>query len=214
MRSLVIFLVSYLCEGYFRRMFFVQKSAYQSDFRHKDISVRSIVKGIHGSNFRFLPISQFNSGEHFPRILSIAGVHPGLSVEELFAPKSTDPPDQGMWTYEFPDPVSAQFGTVALPGSDALYNCIDPVIVVSDSETLGIRAPSPLEVLVVIDRSDREFSMENFYAFRNPSGEIEIINMSDEDPSYAILGRVVVCYLPKTKTEKPSTGFLEDEDMD
>ena len=170
-------------------------------------------KGLHGDGFKFMPVVKFNQGEHFPRFVNIAGVYPGITVEEVFAPLSQPAPEQGFWTYKFPDPED-QLGCVALPGSDTLFACIDPVIIVTDTDSLGIRAREKSEVLAIVDRQDVVFGPENFYVFSNPTKEVEICSMSELEEGYDVLGRVVLCYLPRDKAIKPPSGFAEDEDMD
>lgn len=119
-----------------------------------------------------------------------------------------------MWSYDFPDPEGPNLGIVAVPGSDAIQLCEDPVAVISDTLSLGMNVgASRLEVLVVIDRADRVFSPSEFYIFRTPANTLEIGSTEDVGDRYDILGRIALCILPFREEErKPPTGFLEEDE--
>jgi len=75
-------------------------------------------------------------------------VYPGLTAEELLAPTSFDSAGYGRWTYDFSDPEGPQLGTVALPGSELVHGCIDPVIVIANTLSLGVDLQEDEEVEV------------------------------------------------------------------
>jgi hypothetical protein len=175
----------------------------------------SMKMGGHGSNFKFLPVQRGSKKEHFPRILQIAGVYSELTAEQLYAPASTPAAPAGRWTYDFSDPEGPQLGTVAIPGSDVVAAAIDPVVMIATNTELGISVPEEVEVLVVVDRGDRDFNPENFYVFRTPENRLTV-QWTDGafEPGYDILGKVVVCVAPYVASmAAAATGFLEaDED--
>eukprot|EP01041_Mallomonas_annulata_P004509 gene4509-8964_t len=170
--------------------------------------------GLHGANFKFLPSTQFGQSDHYPRIIHVAGVYPGITTEELIAPLSPPRSPQGTWTFDFPDADGPQAGIVAVPGSEVITACEDPIVIVSSSNALGMNiASSPSSVLVVVDRADREFYSSDFFVFRTPDDIIEIGNSVELIDGYEILGRIVMCVLPFREEMRKSTGFLEDEDL-
>eukprot|EP01036_Dinobryon_divergens_P036532 gene36532-47589_t len=171
--------------------------------------------GGHNQDFKFLPMIRGSQDEHFPRIIHIAGVYPNLTPEQLLAPISNPAAPPGAWTYEFADPDGPQLGTVALPGSEIITDCIDPVVVITKNTALGVAVVEEVEMMVVIDRGDRDWSEDNFFIFQTPENELAI-QWSDSDyldDGYEILGRVVLCSVPFTnKMKKKPTGFMEEDD--
>ena len=168
--------------------------------------------GSHGQNFKYLPLHRGSDEEHFPRIMPIAGVYPSITYEQLMAPRSTEASDPGQWTYEFTDPDGSQIGTVALPGSDTITNCVDPVVVISKNTDLGVSVIEEVEMIVVVDRGNTEFSKENFYMFQDPNSNLVIQWCDSERPEYQVVGKIVLCCIPWTTAMKPkSSGFLEDD---
>ena len=79
--------------------------------KNRDVAM-SAVKKLHGGSFKFLPSSQLKRTEHAPRTIQIAGVFPGLTIDQLFSPKSTPASPQGTWTYDFSDPEGPQLGNI------------------------------------------------------------------------------------------------------
>jgi hypothetical protein len=168
--------------------------------------------GKHGSNFKYLPILQGDPDEPFPRIIHIAGIYPHLTVEQLFAPVSPQGASAGAWSYDFGDPDGPQLGSVALPGSGVITACIDPVVVIAKNSDLGVAAVEEVEMIVVIDRGDRDFVTGKFYIFLTPEQTLDIRWMETLEEGYTVLGRVALCAMPFTESMRPkATGFLEDE---
>ena len=151
-----------------------------------------------------------NSEEHFPRILQIAGMYPGITPEELMAPSSPAANDAGFWSYFFPDPDDPNIGVVAVPGSDVVTESIDPVAIVCRSTSIGVKGDD-VEGVIVIDRADTDFYSGAFYALRTFENKVEIASADSIDDFDSILGKVIICMMPANKGEIKSTGFLEDE---
>jgi hypothetical protein len=172
--------------------------------------------GGHGEGFRYLPMQKGGRRDHFPRIIQIAGVYPDLTPEELYAPTSAPAAKVGSWTYDFSDPEGPQLGTVAVPGSEVVTRSIDPVAIISKSTDLGIGLAEEVEMLVVIDRGDRDWNPEKFFIVRTPENRLRIQWFDMLEPGYDILGKVVVSFVPFIASMAPAeTGFAEaDEDED
>lgn len=169
--------------------------------------------GQHGTGFKYLPLLRGSPDEHFPRIIHIAGVYPELTLEEVLAPHSPPAGDPGTWMYDFADPEGPQLGTVAIPGSEAITDCIDPVAIISKNTALGITYAEEVECLVVVDRGDLRFFNDKFYLCKTSTNKLIIQWMERQDPSYEIVGRVVLCMVPHVQGAMPKkSGFLEEDD--
>lgn len=120
-----------------------------------------------------------------------------------------------MWHFDFSDPEGPQLGTVALAPGNAVHSCGDPVVIVTQSSLLGLSLSNNVdaEVLVLIDRSDRDFYPEKFYAAASPDGSV-IIRWFDQLPSgHSVLGRVALVTIPFLPSmQKKKTGFMEEDD--
>ena len=55
-------------------------------------------EGAHGTGYRFMPVSSMPN-EYSPVLLPVAGMHPGLTVDQLAAPQPLPTPDKGQWVY-------------------------------------------------------------------------------------------------------------------
>jgi hypothetical protein len=169
--------------------------------------------GSHGEGFKFMPTIKLDNDEYWPQILPIAGILGEMTQEELYAPAQVIKPEQGMWTYDFSNPDMPQLGTVAFPGSARLYYCADPVAVIATNEQLGLKLEELVEVIVVVDREDRDYDKENsFFLFSDPSGDLSV-KWSDEGvpPGYQILGKVAVVSVPLTEAMKTANNMFEEE---
>ena len=188
--------------------------AYNS--RMFNVLKQSIKPGGHGDGFKYIPIHQAKQLENFPRIVPIAGVYPELTPQDLMTPSPGLPFRKGTWSYDFSTPDGTQLGTVALPPSDIMTACIDPVAIISTNVALGItNVPVDVEVVVVIDRGNKVFKSNVFFAFKSPQNEI-VIRWSDKmPPGHEVLGKVVICMSPWVEgMRQKSSGFLEDDEDD
>jgi hypothetical protein len=166
--------------------------------------------GLHGEKFKFMPIFKGSKEDHFPRIVQIAGVFPGLSPEDVMAPSSSPAADPGTWMYSFPDPSDPNVGVVAVPGSDVITYSADPVAIISKSSVLGISGPDS-ECVLIIDRGDIDFYEGDFYAFQTFDNTVQVGWADSMDDFNAVIGRVVTCMMPTNEEDLGSSGFLEDE---
>lgn len=168
--------------------------------------------GGHAQNFKFLPLFRGSRSLHFPRIIQIAGVYPEMTPEDLLAPVSSPAASAGLWAYDFPDEDQPQQGTVAIPGSPAITNCVDPVIMITSNAAIGVQLKEEVEMLVVVDRGNRYFSPENFFVFRTPENQLLLQWTDSVEPGYEILGKVALCTVPYMKSNAPAdTGFAEND---
>eukprot|EP01040_Poterioochromonas_malhamensis_P002487 gene2487-2644_t len=192
-------------------MWFAAESvAYLKHSLPKRMRVSSWMVGFHGQDFHYLPIYSPEDEVQYPRILHIAGIYPNLTPHELMMPQSPPPAQPGYWMYDFPDPNGIHLGIVALPGSENLSKCIDPIAVISKTTDLGIKMHGEEEVVIVIDRGQRKFSTSDFFAVSTEKDKIQIAWITEQElEKTEILGKVVLCALPKSPRKVSS--FLEEE---
>jgi len=171
--------------------------------------------GSHGQGFHFMPMIRTGSKEHFPRILPIAGVFPGITTQELLAPRPNPSAPQGSWSYDFSDIGGVQLGKVAIPGADIITDAVDPVVIITSNTALKIQAVTEIEMLLVIDRKDPEpFDADNFYLFRRlDTDELEVLWCERPPADKEILGKVVTAVLPWVPgMKKAASGFAEEDE--
>jgi hypothetical protein len=195
-----------------------QKNRYQTSKFENLIQSKTKIHalGLHGQNFKYLSIIKGKQSVHFPRTVPIAGVYPELTPEDILAPAQAPLIVPGQFAYDFSDPSGPQLGTVAVPGSDTITFADDPIAIITRNENIGIKLNGDgAEVVLIVDRDDKKFNSDMFYAFRNPNNEVEIGSLDKLLPGYTIMGRVILTMVPMVKGDKKqATGFLEDEDED
>ena len=169
--------------------------------------------GGHGDGFRFMPAVKLDKDEYWPQILPIAGIMGDMTVEDLYAPPQVIRPEQGMWAYDFSNPDMPQLGTVPFPGSERLYWCDDPVVVIATNEQLGLRLSETVEVMIVVDRRDREWDKESsFFLFKTPDDGMKVLWSDDGVPAgHQILGKVAVVSVPLTRSMRKADAMFEEE---
>ena len=140
--------------------------------------------GKHGENFKYLSIMKGKSSQHFPRTIPIAGMYPEVTPEDIMAPAQCPLIMPGQIAFDFSDPNGPQLGTVAVPGSDVITFADDPVALVVHNSQLGIKmiAPDGAECVAIVDRMDLKFNPDYFYAFRNPSNDVELGSIDRLEP--------------------------------
>lgn len=130
--------------------------------------------------------------------------------------------EMGQWEYDFSDPDGPQMGTIALPGMTAVYECEDPVALISDHFTLKVsltnKLTDPVDLLVLCDRAKTGFAERKFLVLQL-EGDAELtigaFNAKDEIPAGAeILGHVSLVQIPWLRAmEKRKSGFLEEDTL-
>ena len=148
-----------------------------------------------------LPIYRSETEAELPRILPVVGKLP-LTKADLQAVPLIDEmgplrlvkfSGEGVW--------------VAVPGWQVVLNAEDPVAILSDSEALPTSLPGkPEEVLVVIDRAQREWQVDNYFVVQ-PAGQLEF-QWFVEAPDLPLLGRVILVMRPKRILDEEATKDL------
>eukprot|EP00596_Hydrurales_sp_CCMP1899_P010838 CAMPEP_0119035126 /NCGR_PEP_ID=MMETSP1177-20130426/2092_1 /TAXON_ID=2985 /ORGANISM="Ochromonas sp, Strain CCMP1899" /LENGTH=147 /DNA_ID=CAMNT_0006993061 /DNA_START=251 /DNA_END=694 /DNA_ORIENTATION=+ len=143
--------------------------------------------------------------------MHIAGVYPELSPEDLLEPTSNPAAESGMWSYDFPD-AEVPGGTVAIPGSVVITDCVDPVVMITTNKAIQVQLKEDVEMLVVVDRGDTQFNPEHFFVFRTPENTVLLQWADRVEDGYSILGRVAMCTVPWIKSmASADTGFAEND---
>lgn len=175
--------------------------------------------GRHGEGSRFLSMSQVGADEFFPRILTVAGRVPGLTVAQLLSapPVLQDrPPDAGnLFLTKVPDGFRGQL--IALPGLALTAACADPVVVLIDPKELSA-AQLPVaegdDVVLLVDRDieGMDFDKTKIYAWAE--GDVVRVGWRKEMPPPEVsrcLGRVVFGITEVRKELRKATSCFEEE---
>eukprot|EP00560_Eucampia_antarctica_P004147 CAMPEP_0197832782 /NCGR_PEP_ID=MMETSP1437-20131217/16156_1 /TAXON_ID=49252 ORGANISM="Eucampia antarctica, Strain CCMP1452" /NCGR_SAMPLE_ID=MMETSP1437 /ASSEMBLY_ACC=CAM_ASM_001096 /LENGTH=225 /DNA_ID=CAMNT_0043436365 /DNA_START=84 /DNA_END=761 /DNA_ORIENTATION=+ len=177
----------------------------------------NIVK--HGEDACFLPLKQLDQDYFAPRVFQVAGVYPGLTVDEYNAVNSEPPPEQGQWSYDFSDPNGPQLGTVAIEGNLVVGDVEDGAVIISDHFTLGVPLPEtitdPVDLIVLVDRACKNYADRQFLVVESPTEGLKIEaykTFSDMPKDTKVIGHVEYVTIPWLPAMKPTkTGFMEDD---
>ena len=148
-------------------------------------------------------------------------MYPGVTKEAFLATTSEDAAEIGQWAYDFSDPDGPQLGTVAVPGSEIVTYCEDPVVLICENESIGVpiingdELKEPVDICMLVDRA-QGFAERKFLVLEIPGQEelkIGAFATKAEMPSdYNVVGRCVLTlipFLPCMETKK--TGFMEED---
>lgn len=145
-----------------------------------------------------MPIYRSETEAELPRILAVVGKLP-LTKADLQAVPLIDEvgplrlvkfSGEGVW--------------VTVPGWQVVLNAEDPVAILSDSDALPTSLPGkPEEVLVVVDRAQREWEPDNYFVV-DLAGQLEF-QWFAEEPDLPLLGRVILVIRPKKIFDEEAT---------
>jgi hypothetical protein len=137
-----------------------------------------------------LPFYRIESAEEQPRMIPVAGKLP-LTTDDLKAVPFTDP--EG--TFQIIK-FSGTGAWVSLPSWQVVRNAEDPVMLLADSSQLpSDSAVGTEEVLVMIDRAQRNWEEDSYFIF-DQAGQLQI-NWFETTPDHSLLGKVVLVLRPK-----------------
>ena len=148
-----------------------------------------------------MPIYRSEAEAELPRILPVVGKLP-LTKADLQAVPLIDEvgplrlvkfAGEGVW--------------VAIPGWQVVLKAEDPVAILADSDALPTNgAEKPEEVLVVVDRAQREWEPDNYFVV-DLAGQLGF-QWFGEAPDLPLLGRVIVVVRPKRILDEEATKDL------
>jgi hypothetical protein len=139
-----------------------------------------------------LPVYRIDSDEEEPRLLPVAGRLP-LSVADFRAvPIVTAEEPFGLVRF------AGEGAWVALPNWQVLRNSEDPIALLAQPNQLPAALPDdrPEPVLLVIDRADRTWRDDGFFAIADESETLSL-SWFDAEPDCPLLGRLVLVLRPK-----------------
>jgi hypothetical protein len=137
-----------------------------------------------------LPFYRIEADEQQPRLLPVAGQLPLKSddLKSLPSLKSTG-------SFQLTQ-VSGQQTLVAIPGWQVVLKAQDPVgILCNTSQLPNQQTDKPEEVLVVVDRQEREWNSDSYFVVER-SGQLEM-EWFPNAPDVALLGRIILVLRPK-----------------
>lgn len=136
------------------------------------------------------PFYRFDTEEELPRIVPVVGELP-LKVQELKAV----PLVEELEPFRIVKFAGEQ-AWVALPGWQVLLAAEDPVTILATSDRFPSQNQTqPGPVLVVVDRSQREWNDFSYFAIDN-GGEVDF-QWFETQPELPILGKVIIIVRPR-----------------
>lgn len=136
-----------------------------------------------------LPFYRLESAEDQPRIVPIVGKFP-LTPDDLKVAPLTDP--EGLFQIV---KFSGTGAWVALPSWQVVRGAEDPVMILAESEHLPSEAETPEEVLVMVDRAQRQWTADSYFVV-DRGGQLQL-DWFEDTPQEALLGRVILVLRPK-----------------
>ena len=148
-----------------------------------------------------LPLYRLEQNDELPRVLPVLGQWP-LKVDDLsIVPVLAE---EGEFRIVRHEGASAWF---AIPGWQVISQAEDPIAFLAKSDELALNIPDPVEnVMVVIDRAQRQWNSESYFVVEQDSQLI--VDWFDSDPSQKLLGQVILIMRPQKITEE-----LENTDL-
>ncbi len=139
-----------------------------------------------------LPVYRIDSDEEEPRLLAVAGRLP-MPVAALRAVPLVEIEEPfGMVRF------AGEGAWVALPNWQVLRNAEDPIALLAQPDQLPVPLPDdrPEPVLLVIDRADRQWRDDAFFAIADDDDNLAL-QWFDADPDRSLLGKVILVLRPK-----------------
>jgi hypothetical protein len=137
-----------------------------------------------------LPFYRLDSEEELPRILPVVGRLP-LSTTDLQAVPILE--EEGAFRLV---KFAGNGAWVPIPGWQVILSAEDPIVLLCHSDQLPILpAGKPGEVLVVIDRAQRQWDADSYFVV-DQEGQLQL-QWFEETPDCPLLGRIVLVMRPK-----------------
>ncbi len=148
-----------------------------------------------------LPIYRLETEVELPRIIPLAGQLP-LSAAKLLA--VAPPQETGPFRIATGEPAA---GWIPVPGWQVIFQAVDPVAVLCQSDRLpSSQSLEPEEVLLICDRAQQDWDRLNYFLV-DQNGEVEI-QWSPEPSNEPILGRLLIIVRPKRILDENVTKEL------
>jgi len=137
-----------------------------------------------------LPFYRLESEEELPRVVPVVGEMPLTPADIQAVPVIEETEPFRMVKF------AGEQAWVPLPGWQVVLSAEDPVVILCNSDRLPNQpASTPEPVLVVVDRSQREWDANSYFVVEQ-SGQIEF-QWFETETDLQILGKVIVVVRPK-----------------
>ncbi len=137
-----------------------------------------------------LPFYRLESESELPRIVPVVGQMPLTPADLQAVPLVEEAEPFRMVKF------AGEQAWVPLPGWQVILSAEDPVAILCQSDHLPNQANNkPEPVLVVVDRSQREWDASNYFVV-DASGQIDF-QWFETEPDLKLLGRIIVVVRPK-----------------
>ncbi|MGA7934364.1 MAG: RuBisCO accumulation factor 1 [Kovacikia sp.] len=148
-----------------------------------------------------LPIYRLEEAEELPRILPVVGKFPLTKADFQAVPLIEETEPFRMVKF------SGTGAWVPIPGWQVIRTAEDPVVLLCGSDILPAPIPGQVEeVLVVLDRAQREWSEQHFFLVEQ--AEQLQIHWSAEKPEFPMLGKVILIMRPRKVLDENYTKEL------
>ncbi len=149
-----------------------------------------------------LPVYRLESETELPRILPIVGKLPLTQADIQAVPLIEE--KEPFRVVKF----SGEGAWVPIPGWRVILSAEDPVVILSDSDRLLPPLPgNPEEVLIVVDRAQRQWDENSYFIVAPAEDELEI-HWFEATPDLPLLGRVILVVRPKKILDEEMTKEL------
>jgi len=96
---------------------------------------------------------------------------------------------------------------VPLPGWQVLMHAEDPIALLSDGEEFPALGNQPGDVLLVVNRAQREWNPNSYFIVANSTGHIQV-QWFETEPDIALLGQLILIVRPKKILDESLTSDL------
>lgn len=148
-----------------------------------------------------LPVYRLEASEELPRILPVVGKLPLSKADLQAVPLIEETAPFGIVHF------TGTGAWVPVPGWQVILTAEDPVVIVAQSDQLPVPlAGSPEEVLLVIDRAQRDWSNDRYFVVE----QADQLNIQwfDQPPQVPLLGQLVLVMRPKKVLDEDYTKEL------
>jgi len=148
-----------------------------------------------------LPLYRLDEAEQMPRVLPVVGKLPFTKADLQAVPIVEEVAPFNLVTF------SGTGAWVPIPGWQVILSAEDPVVALVQSDQLPTPLPgTPQEVLLVIDRAQREWAGDRYFLVEQ--GDQLTVQWFEQPPNSPLLGQVVLVLRPKKVLDEEYTKEL------
>jgi hypothetical protein len=156
-----------------------------------------------------LPLYRLDDTEQLPRVLPVVGKLPLAKADLQAVPFVEEVAPFNLVKF------SGMGAWAPVPGWQVVLSATDPVAILVDSDKLPTPLPGdPEEVLVVVDRAQREWAGDRYFLTVTEQTEQLTIEWFEQTPKQPILGQVILLLRPKKILDEGYTQEMPSEARD